>query len=406
MKRSTGLIVLLAVLVLAVVFYVIATVIAKREEEKNQEPEATVITVVDKKPEDVTSLTFESKTLSVGITVTESGKYRLTSDEHFPMDQIIASYMVEGVSVIEFTRKLEGADTDPATYGLDKPHTVITAAYTDDRTVTLKLGDYNKHADAYYCDMGDGGVYLIVAAYLDAFDYTMKDLLQDELITKPKEGLSAVTEFKLVFRDGSGFTYTFTKPAADEAAESEEATDTTDTEETTPKEYWAKTLLDGTVVEGDFTEQAEALYKELFEVKLDAWVNYNVTGAERLGEFGLAEPAVTVTVRYTEEVTLEGDENSSSVTKEVEKVVGFLIGDAAPSEEDEPADSESSAESAAPETDTATDTATDTSAPEGDAEEEEKIVNRYFMLEGGKVVYLLDEAKLTEALGIVAEPEA
>ena len=405
MKRSTGLIVLLIVLVLAVVFYVVATVIAKREEEKNQEPEVTVITVVDKKPEDVTSLTFEGKTLSVGITVTESGKYRLTGDEHFPMDQIIASYMVEGVAVIEFTRKLEGADTDPATYGLDKPHTVITAAYTDDCTVTLKLGDYNKHADAYYCDMGDGGVYLIDAAYLDAFDYTMKDLLQDELITKPKEGLSAVTEFKLVFRDGSGFTYTFVKDEAEEAAESEEATDTTGTAETTPKEYWAKALLDGTAVEGDFTEQVEALYKELFDVKLDEWADYNVTGAERLGEFGLAEPAVTITVRYTEEVTIEGDDSSSSVTKEVEKVVGFLIGDAAPSEEDEPADSESSADTAAPENDGST-AATDTEAPEGDAEEEEEIVNRYFMLEGGKVVYLIDQAKLTEALGIVTEPEA
>ncbi|MBQ8584940.1 MAG: DUF4340 domain-containing protein, partial [Butyricicoccus sp.] len=242
-------------------------------------------------------------------------------------------------------------------------------------------GDYNKHADAYYCDMGDGAVYLIDAAYLDAFDYTMKDLLQDELITKPKKGLSAVTAFKLAFRDGSGFTYTFTKTEADEAAES------TDAAETAPAELWVKTLLDGTVVEGDFTKQAEALYKELFEAKLDAWADYNVTGAQRLGEFGLAEPAVTVTVRYTEEVTIAGDDSTSSVTKEVEKVVGFLIGDAAPSEkEDEPADSESSADTAAPETVGSTDAATDTEAPEGDAEEEEEIVNRYFMLDVARAI--------------------
>ncbi len=396
MKRKTGLIVLLGVLVLAVAFYVIATVVAKREEEKNQETEATLIAVVDKKPEDVTSLTLESKTLSVGITVNESGVYRLIGDENFPVDQIIASYMVEGVAVIEFTRKLEGADTDPATYGLDEPHTVITAAYTDDSTVTLKLGDYNKHADAYYCDMGDGAVYLIDADYLSAFDYTMKDLLQDELITKPKKGVSAATEFKLVFRDGSGFTYTLSKAEADADADEEEA-----------EETWVKTLLDGTAVEGDFTKQAEALYKELFDVKLDAWADYNVTGAQRLREFGLAEPAVTVTVRYTEEVTISGDDSTSSVTKEVEKVVGFLIGDAAPSEqENEPAESESSADTAAPETDASTDAATDTEAPAEDAEEEEEIVNRYFMLEGGKVVYLIDEAKLTEALGIVTEPES
>ncbi len=400
MKRSTGLIVLLIVLVLAVVFYVVATVIAKREEEKNQEPEVTLITVVDKKPEDVVSLTLKSKTLTVGIAVNESGKYRLTSDEHFPVDQIIASYMVEGVAVIEFTRKLEGSDADLATYGLDEPHTVITAGYKDDRTVTLKLGDYNKHADAYYCDMGDGAVYLIDAAYLDAFDYTMKDLLQDELITKPKNGLSDVTSFELAFRDGSGFTYTFIKAEADEAAVSENVTDTAGEKESAPTEYWAKTLLDGTVVEGDFTEQVKALYKELFDVKLDAWADYNVTGAERLEAFGLSAPAVTITVRYNEKVTIKGDDGTSSVTKEVEKVVGFLIGDAAPSEEDEPADSESTA----PETNTATDTQADTSAPEGDAEEEEPIVNRYFMLEGGKVVYLLSEEALSHALGITDEP--
>ena len=388
MKRSTGLIVLLVFLVLAMAFYAVATVIAKREEAKNQEPEVTVITVVDKKPEDVVSLTLKSKTLTVGIAVNESGKYRLTSDEHFPVDQIIASYMVEGVAVIEFIRKLEGSDADLATYGLDEPHTVITAGYKDDRTVTLKLGDYNKHADAYYCDMGDGAVYLIDAAYLDAFDYTMKDLLQDELITKPKNGLSDVTSFELVFRDGSSYTY---------------GAVTDDSEDGEGKIYWNKFLGD-VPVEGDFTEQVEALYKELFSAKLDEWADYNVTGAERLGSFGLSEPAVRITVRYTEKVTIAGDDGTSSVTKEVEKVVGFLIGDVAPveKEETENPDSESSADTATPDTDTVTDAATDTEALEADAEEE-PVVNRYFMLEGGKTVYLLSESVLTHALGMESQ---
>ena len=388
MKRKAGLMVLLVILVLAVAFYVVATVIAKREEEKNQEPEATLITVVDKEPEEVASLTFASKELTVGITVTENGKYRLTSDENFPVDQIIAFYMVEGAAAIAFDRKLEGADTDPATYGLDEPYAVMTAVYTDNSTVTLRLGDYNKHADAYYGDVGDGAVYLLDADYLAAFDYTMQDLLQDDRIVEPTKGVSAVTEFKLTFRDGSGFTYTLSKAKA--AADADEEAE----------ELWIKTLFDGTVVEGDFTEQAEALYKELFDAKLDAWADYNVTGAERLGTFGLAAPAVTVTVRYTEEVTIEGDDSTSSVTKEVEKVVGFLIGDVAPSEE-EPDDAESSAEP-----DVSGDEAsTDTEASDEEAEEE-AVVNRYFMLEGSKIVYLMDEAKLTVALGIATEPEA
>ncbi|MBE6622163.1 MAG: DUF4340 domain-containing protein [Ruminococcaceae bacterium] len=376
MKRSTGLIVLLVILALAVAFYAVAAVIAKREEANSQEPEETLIPIVDKKPEEVVSLTFESKELSVGLTLNEKGKYQLTTDEHFPVDQIIASYMIEGAALIECTRKLEGADSDPATYGLAQPSAVMTAVYSDGSAVTLKLGDYNKHADAYYCDVGDGAIYLIDADYMGAFDYTVKDLLQDDRITEPKKGLSAITTFALAFRDGSGYTY---------------GAVTEDDEDGEGKIYWNK-LIDGTPVEGDFTEEVETLYKELFDADLDEWADYNVTGAERLGAFGLAEPAVTVTVRYREEVTVTGDDGSS-VTKEVEKVVGFLIGDVVPAEEDGPADSDT------PETD-ATPDASDKEP------EEEKATLRYFMPEGGKIVYLLDEADLATALGLDTEPTA
>lgn len=373
MKRSTGLIVLLVILALTVAFYAVAAVIAKREEANSQEPEETLIPIVDKKPEEVVSLTFESKELSVGLTLNEKGKYQLTTDEHFPVDQIIASYMIEGAALIECTRKLEGADSDTATYGLAQPSAVMTAVYSDGSAVTLKLGDYNKHADAYYCDVGDGAIYLIDADYMGAFDYTVKDLLQDDRITEPKKGLSAITTFALAFRDGSGYTYGAV------------------TEDGEGKIYWNK-LIDGTPVEGDFTEEVETLYKELFDADLDEWADYNVTGAERLGAFGLAEPAVTVTVRYREEVTVTGDDGSS-VTKEVEKVVGFLIGDVVPAEEDGPADSDT------PETD-ATPDASDKEP------EEEKATLRYFMPEGGKIVYLLDEADLATALGLDTEPTA
>ena len=104
------------------------------------------------------------------------------------------------------------------------------------------------------------------------------------------------------------------------------------------------------------------------------------------GAYGLAEPAVKVTVRYEDTVIIAGDENTSNVTQVLEKVMGFLIGDLLPAEntDSETAETEETAETAEP--------------AEADATEEESKPQRYFMLEGGKIVYILDEANLSAAL--------
>lgn len=389
MKRSIGLIVLLIVLVLAVAFYVIAMAIAKREEEKNEVPEETLITIVEKESSDVAALTFQSEDLTFSITTTTGGSYRLATDDAFPLDQAVASYMAKAVSLIAFHHKLDAAELNPAEYGLDDPKTVITVSYSDDTSLIMKLGDYNKYADSYYCDIGDGAIYLIDSTFLDSFDYSMQDLLQDETIPKPTNGLSSVTAIELAYRDGSGFTYTL--GTVSEPEEAEETAAETGEEEEEPAAVWIKTLADGTVVDGDFTETVEALYKELFEAKLDEWADYNVTGSDRLGAFGLAEPAVTVTVRYQETVTISGDDSSSSVTKDVEKVVGFLIGDALPIASDKEDTTTEAPESDAETTDASS--GTDQEAAESEA-------RRYFMLEGSSLVYILDEADLAGALGI------
>jgi len=384
MKRGKRLLLLLLLLVLAVAFYLAATFIAKEAEDTETEPEETTITVVDTIVSKVTSFSYKTPDREIGI-LKEDGTYTYTPDPTFPLDQIVASDILKGVTEIVFTRKLEGDDLDLAEYGLDEPSIVIEAAYSDETpAVILKLGDYNKHADIYYCDIGDGAVYLLAADFLDTFDVDQEDLLQDEYIKEKPDDIDCITEIEVVFRDGSGFTYT--------PEEVEIPAETTGSGETsassTPKTdlVWSKTLLDGTAVEGDFTEKAELLYKQMFEVKLEGWAAYNVTGKEALGAYGLAEPAVKVTVRYEDTVIIAGDENTSNVTQVLEKVMGFLIGDLLPAEntDSETAETEETAETAEP--------------AEADATEEESKPQRYFMLEGGKIVYILDEANLSAAL--------
>ncbi|MBQ4064474.1 MAG: DUF4340 domain-containing protein, partial [Clostridia bacterium] len=208
MKRGKRLLLLLLLLVLAVAFYLAATFIAKEAEDTETEPEETTITVVDTIVSKVTSFSYKTPDREIGI-LKEDGTYTYTPDPTFPLDQIVASDILKGVTEIVFTRKLEGDDLDLAEYGLDEPSIVIEAAYSDETpAVILKLGDYNKHADIYYCDIGDGAVYLLAADFLDTFDVDQEDLLQDEYIKEKPDDIDCITEIEVVFRDGSGFTYT------------------------------------------------------------------------------------------------------------------------------------------------------------------------------------------------------
>jgi hypothetical protein len=378
MKRGIKLLLFLAVLVLTVVFYAVATAIAKREEEKNKKdeiPDATVV-LVDKQVKDLDSFAIKTKDIDVSIYV-EDSVYKRATDADFPVDQIVAGKLALGLAKVSFLRKLEVAVTDPAEFGLDEPVGTFSAVYDDKSTVSLTVGDYNRHAGGHYCMTADGTLYLIDATFLEAFAYTEQELLQDDYVTDPKKALDSITAIEVLFRDGNGFTYAPIKtevPA--DTAEGSTATKTVT--------VWEKTLLDGTKAEGDFTETVEKLYSQLFDVKLDKWADYNVTGKDKLSQYGLDEPAITVTVRYSEELIIAGETGGANVTTTVDKVQGFLIGNMVPVEEPEAPETEA---------DTSADTSTD-----GKEDEKETETRYYFMLEGKKIVYTLTEKELSSVL--------
>ncbi len=353
MKRSKRLILMLLLLVLAVAFYAVATAVAKREEVGNEEPEETDIPLVDTALSNVVAVSFQSGSLSYSIELTGE-IYTLQADAAFPLDQVVAESVAEGATYLSFLRQLESDDL--AAFGLHDPAMYLTARYADGTEVRLAMGDYNKYAGAYYCRSGEG-IYLLAADLLAPFEVEEQDLLQDEYVTEPKNGLKDVIEIRLDRENGESVIYTASQPA-----EGEEGL------------TWLKTLLDGTAAEGDAAKEADAIYDETFDVLLDRWAGYNVTGAQRLGVYGLDTPAVTVTVRYTETVVISG-EGSATVTQTVERVTGFLIGDAFTEAESRGAESDS----------------------------EEPMTYRYFMLEGGKTVYVLAESELAGCLGIDTE---
>ena len=355
MKKRNSLILLLVILVLAVGFFLVATVIADREAPDDTETGEQKIVYIDKNDTAVVGLTYQDKDKTFGIDVS-GNTYYLAEDHTFPLDQTLASYMVTNVAKVTFLRRFE-ADADAAEYGLDANTISITARYTDNTSLALTIGGYNKYADAYYCSVGDDYVYLLDSTFTDYFAYSMNELLLDESVTAPENKVADLTKIEFAYRDGTAFSYVFI-PAAEDGDD----------------DRWQKVLSDGTVLDGDMTDAVKKIYNELFGVKLEDWCDYNAV-ADDLPAYGLDTPYLTVTVRYTKTVTITGADGTSSVTKEQEVVVGFLIGDLVEEE--------------------SVDTSAETSTESSDKTEP----RRYFLLEGGQIVYRLEASKLEAVLG-------
>ncbi len=344
MKKSKNLIALVIVLATVIAAYFAATAIAKKDEDNNRETVAvTGVTVLENNDKTVSTIAVSSEKYNYEI-ITVEKTHKLTKDESFPLDQSIASGIFSNVSVITAERVVS-KDADLAEYGLDEPNMTAKLYYDDGNTVTLKIGDFSKESTCYYLSIdNEKTVYLVDEVFVSGFQYTEKALIDDEGLTVPEDGFDCVTDIKVIFADGKGYTYTYREDESIEVGEE-------------GSQWWEKADLDGKVTEGDFADTANAVYKAVFNCKPDDWSAYNVTEEADLDKYGLKTPYVTVTVNYGETVS------SDSVNKTVEKTATVIFGDVLPdSTESEQTD--------------------DDSVPAKD---------RYFMFGEGKIVYIVSE---------------
>lgn len=383
-KRTGKLIALLAVLAVAVAAYFVASAIAKREQNRNDTPDETKISIIDKETTDLVSVTV--KATGSDYTVGQSdGKYTLKDDADFPLDQDRAKDIAAAVTSVSADRKVADTGADSSEYGLDSPLYTVTAKYSGGAEMTFRIGSYNRHTDSYYMSIaGEDTVYLVSKTMTSPLGYTMKDLIVNETLTEPDEKFDALTGIKVAFSDGTGFRYSLVSD------ESEDAEDT-----------WALSLLDGTAIKGDFSKEAEALYDALFGYKPTDWVAYGVKTDEQLKEYGLDAPYAEITVYYNDTVVITPDDSSAPITKTVEKTLTVRIGSLVPAESEpdgetgtsEPAEGGTTAESGETE---------GTSAADNDAPDSETAEKRYFIFDSGKIVYI---SKLSDLSAVLELPE-
>ena len=107
-----------------------------------------------------------------------NGQWTLVSDENFPVNQTVVSYMANAIATIAVQNHI--TEGDPADYGLEDPAYTIEVTYADGAAHQYRIGNYNAFGGGAYYFMMDGTMYTIPTGLTSYFDYELTDLLQLE----------------------------------------------------------------------------------------------------------------------------------------------------------------------------------------------------------------------------------
>lgn len=270
MKRYKKVGVLAAILVVVC----IATFAMTRYEEKQEQIRTSDEIILQIPKEDVRSLAWDYSD-GTGLAFNNTGDgWAYQEDAAFPVSEEKVMDILSHFEEFGVTFAIEDV-TDYGQYGLEEPEATLQLA-TETQSYAIKLGAFSKMDEQRYIDIGDGNVYLVSQ---DPMDYISSELsamiLNDD--TPDFETVESIT-----FAGGEDYTIT----------REEESTHTYAPEEDI---YFVE--RDGKTVPLD----AAGVQKYLSTVtalNLQDYVTYNATEAE-LEEYGLDEPALSVTVNYT-----------------------------------------------------------------------------------------------------------
>jgi len=275
MKRKKKMLLLLACLVLLVGLTLAVTRLNPGDAGTAQ-PEADLETVFSLDPASVTALSWSySEDLAFH---REGESWVYTADPRFPLDQSFIQKILEKLADVTSSRTIEGVENMDE-YGLQVPvcEISVTANGTE---YQLGIGLESGLGGMRYFSNGDGKVYMVNAAVLSVFKYGLYDLLTLEEI--PYMG-----KFTGLSVEAGEKSYTIEKDAESGRAYADSY-------------VW---FMGDKTLDNELTE---TFIGGVADVTWENCVNYY---AEDLSEYGLEEPAATVTLYYDEtETTEEGEE--------------------------------------------------------------------------------------------------
>ncbi|MDD5863616.1 MAG: DUF4340 domain-containing protein [Firmicutes bacterium] len=258
MKRGKKLLLLLIVLALLTG----ATAAVKLTVKDDTQPEEAAATVFSLNPDEVTKLGWDYSE-KVSFTAGESG-WVCDQDAAFPVDETYLTAMLDALTEVTSTKTIE-APENLDQYGLEVPVCKITVSDGEDHT--LSIGLETAVGGQRYFTNGDGNVYLVDDALLEAFQYGLYDVLKHQTLPEV-ENLSGLTVevpgggYTIARQEGSNLTY------SDDYVW-----------------FWENRPLDN--------ELTGTLLSTVTNLNLSRCVDYH---AEDLSQYGLEAPSVTATV--------------------------------------------------------------------------------------------------------------
>ncbi len=295
MKRGKKLFVLLLVLAVLLGATYAASFLARESAEEEETVYTTIFTV---DPEDVTRISWDySEELSF---TREGDTWVYDADATFPLEESFLDAMLEQLQQITSSKTIEDVE-DWDQYTLEVPICEITVTAGDTRS-TIKIGEETALGGERYVSIGDGNAYLVDSSFLSAFSYGLYDVLKMEPIPDMSDVygmtyLSGSDSYEIQLLEDSGLAY------SDEYVW-----------------FMGEKPLD--------TDLTKTLMRYVTDMTWQECVNYN---ARDMSQYGLSDPAASITVYYLETVevaTQETDEDGNTVyeTQENKKTYTLEIG--------------------------------------------------------------------------------
>ena len=335
------------------------------QEEKEKEESDTSVDMVSLEADDVTAVSFSADENNVEFDKKDD-TWTEKSDAAFPVNQDTVDSAVKGVASLTADQEIPDVE-DLSEYDLDAPQNTITLTTADGDTI-LEIGMESSN-DQYYVKKADDdkNVYLVSSTSIEPFMGTLYDFAESG--TFPSVTAATVTDVKVDKEDG----YELTQDA--------------------DNLFW--NVSDGKTTEKADTTKAGDVTSAIGSLAYDKFVDYNCTDDSK---YGFDDPYAVVTVKYTEEESVESDEDSEDTTDT----------DTTDTEEDT---TEASDES----TNADTDTTEDTDASDEDSSEDEQETqtvektlmlyvgdetdgDRYVKVDDSKEVYTITNDSLTTIL--------
>lgn len=260
--------------------------VSKYEERKEQIKNSDEI-ILEIAGDEVTSLSWEYKGESgeEALAFHKEEKWTYDEDEAFPVDEEKIAGLLEQFEQFGVSFIIENVE-DFGQYGLDDPVCTIKLE-TEDIAYEIQLGDYSAMDSQRYVSIGDGNVYLVKHDPFEDFEVTIRDMILNDKIPE----FSDVVEIQFAGVENYSVTY------------EEESSHTYNKSDV----YFS--TQEGTVCPLD-TSNVNSYLQTVRDLELTDYVSYDAT-EEELAEYGLDNPELAVTVRYTVEDADNGKEEGT-----------------------------------------------------------------------------------------------